>query len=84
VTSSLAEVRAASALALAEADDVDEDGAEATLTRMLADEEPYVRLAVIRALGAVDAVEVLQMHLADETDAEIVSAVRAELDDAGV
>jgi HEAT repeat protein len=79
VTSDLAEVRAASALALAETDAV---GAEATLTELLADEEPYVRLAVIRALGAVDGLEVLRSHLADESDAEVVAAIRAELDDA--
>lgn len=80
MTSDLAEVRAASALALAETGAAN---AEAALRGLLADEEPYVRLAVVRALAAVDGVGTLRAHLADETDAEVVAAIRAELDDLG-
>ncbi|HUH01735.1 MAG TPA: HEAT repeat domain-containing protein [Kofleriaceae bacterium] len=79
MASAVGEVRAASSLALAETGAPE---AEAALHALLDDEEPYVRLAVIRALGAVGAYERLRARLTDETDAEIVAAIRAELDDA--
>jgi HEAT repeat protein len=77
--SAVAEVRAASSLALAETGAPE---AETALLALLDDEEPYVRLAVIRALGAVGQYELLRARLADESDAEIAAAIRAELDDA--
>lgn len=79
MASEVAEVRAASSLALAETGARE---AESALHTLLDDEEPYVRLAVIRALGAVKGYEPLRARLAAETDAEMVAAIRAELDDA--
>jgi HEAT repeat protein len=78
------EVRAAAALALAEAR-ADDAATLELLAAQLTDDDPYPRLAAIRALGALGEAgrALLSARLAAEDDAEMADAIRAALGDEG-
>jgi len=77
-----AEVRAASALALAALKD---PGVVETLAAHLTDEDAYARLAAIRALATTGETgrTILSRRVTSETDAEMVDAIRKALDEEG-